>query len=844
MERYNKIPTAPRNELMKILDNASSKRITYIHAPAGYGKSFSIRIWLEHSRIHNAWESINALTGRKPAEFCGRFLAALSTLQPQNAPLKDIITHKSFGKAPFEFAEKALSYFRDFSQAIPHKKYALVIDDLHLITKPSILKQLCRLFWGLPESVKLFILSRSEPPECLSEFIVKDMMSIIDAEYLNFSAEEIKSFFASCDQILTEKQTDDIMSATKGWAIGLNAILLSGYRLRGRKFHSRYLEAFIREQIWENWDLGRKNFMLCVSVEEELSPEFCDYMTGRTDSEEILDDLVRENAFISTDNDNVYYFHHLFQEFLRNMLEKEDERTKSDLYKKAGDWFFEREDYYGAVRHYMNCNNKNGITKALKLMYDYNSPYAAIEDTVWIIHMSVNESIVTEYPFLLEVQAWAAFVEGRGADMEGYIDRYFKQLPKIIIQNPASAQTSLLISCMDYRNSTIDMTKRLKNIPLKWFSKAKGPSFSQNLPFFHKSGRDFSEYANNTEENLSMLKKTIGFVIGEAFEVMSALIKAGIAYEQGELNNAHRLAVYTNANLKESHAPELQFCSYMLLAAILDAQEYGDDAQDILDRASEMIERNKAYYLNDNFRAFVCRIKMADGDTNAALDWIRHFADETRNSLSFYKIYQHFTTARAYIVTGDFNAAILLLKKLQALCEQYRRTIDIIEVNILLAIAYWNRPRGNSNDAFAPLEDAIIKARQYRYTQIFTNDGADLCNMLHKLQKRVVQKGYTGDIGLAEVKNLYVTAVARSKYSCGLTGSRETDGLIFTDRQKTVMFYLNKGLTHKEIGDQMGLKFSSIKSHLILIYKKLNVSNNVDAIVKIRELGLLDGEGV
>jgi DNA-binding NarL/FixJ family response regulator len=38
----------------------------------------------------------------------------------------------------------------------------------------------------------------------------------------------------------------------------------------------------------------------------------------------------------------------------------------------------------------------------------------------------------------------------------------------------------------------------------------------------------------------------------------------------------------------------------------------------------------------------------------------------------------------------------------------------------------------------------------------------------------------------------------------------------------------------------MGLKPSSVKVHVSLIYKKLDVSNITDAIIKMRELSVVD----
>ena len=839
MEHNGSIPAAPRKELMRFFDELSSKRLVYTHAPAGHGKSFSVRMWMTRRAVPCAWVAVNNFSGRKPSEFCERFADALFALQPQNTALKEIAEHKSFATAPFEFMKRALKAFRSF--AADTSEYTLAIDDLHLVTDAYTLKILPDLFLELPDSVTLLVLSRAEPPDSFSEFIVKNMMSVVEAERLRFSESEIKSFFESCGQILTGQQALDIMAATGGWAIGLNAILLSGGYKKGRKLISRYLETFIKEQIWDRWDEWRQDFLLCVSVADELTPDFCDAITGRKDSAEVLNAFVRENAFISVDGENVYRFHHLFLDFLRHGFESKDEKQKNAAFQAAGDWFYEHGNHYRAVEYYIKSGNKKGVTKSLKLMYDYNSPYAAIEDTLSIIRLSVDGSIVDEYPFLLEVQAWTAFVEGRGADMERYLDRYFKQLPKIILQNPASAQTALLLRCMDYRNSMIGITKELRKLPLKLFGQSNTPSLSQNMPLFHRSVRDFSEYALDGDNGFTLFKKTIGVLIGAEYDVIEHLLRGGLAYERGNLSAAYEYAMSANAKIKDSFAPEIQFCSFMLLSAVLEAQGHHTESHSVLDTASAMIERHKAYYLNANFRAFSCRLKLANGDTEAARDWLKHDAEPTQNTLTFYKLYQHFTTARAFIVTGDYNMAILLLKKVLALCEQYRRTLGVIETNILLAIAYWKKVRGAQNNAFEPLEKAILSAREYGYTQVFANEGADLSNMLHKLQKRVIQKDYAGELSSADVKPLYFTALTRAKHSPGLTGGRMPENLAFTQQQQTIMRYINDGLTQKEIAGRIGIKPSSVKVHVKLIYKKLDVSNVTDAIIKMRELGVPDG---
>ncbi|MCL2031339.1 MAG: LuxR C-terminal-related transcriptional regulator [Oscillospiraceae bacterium] len=837
MERTEPGWAAPRTHLMELLDGASVKRLMYIHAPAGYGKTLSTRLWLGRRGGRAAWIAVSESLGRKPAEFCERLAGALCVLQPDNAALAEVVTHKSFSAASFEFLERALHLFR--LSAREEDVCTLVIDDLHRITSPDILQYLPELIFGLPESVTSCILSRAAPPDSFSGLVVKDAIEIVGADPLKFSEPEIRAFFNARGQPLTLRQTRDIMAATDGWVIGLNAILLAGKYQTERKLLAGYLETYVREQIWERWDEERRDFLLRVSVEEELTPEFCDAMTGRRDSADILDALVRENAFISVDRENVYRFHHLFLDFLRHTLERGNDRRKAEFHQKAGGWFYSRGDYYRAVEHYIQCGSKSGIAKGVKAMYDYTSPYISVENTVLIIHLSIDRALVDAYPFLLEPLAWAAFVEGRGADMEGYLDRYFRLLPKIILQNPASAQTSVLVRCMDYRNDLVALMRSLKKLPLKLFAQANTPSLSQNLPLFHRSARDYvCDFMYNFEDGLRVLKKTVGVLLGGEYTVIEALLRAGILYERGDLDAAYEFVLSAGAAVRDGLAPETQFCVFMIHAAVLEAQGHRGDALKILDAAEAMIERHKAYYLNANFRAFRCRLMLSDGDATAAREWLRHDAAPPHGALPFYKLYQHFTTARAYITAGDFNMAILFLKKLQTLCEQYHRPLDVIETNLLLAVAYWKRGRGPQS-AFPFLEAAIVSARLYGFTQVFANEGAEISSMLHKLQKRAMQ-GHAGDVSAAEIKSLYVLTLAQARQSHALPGGRTPGDLTFTERQKTVMRHLNNGLTQKEIGERMGLKTSAVKSHTILIYKKLDVSSGVDAVIKMRELGLLD----
>jgi LuxR family maltose regulon positive regulatory protein len=360
------------------------------------------------------------------------------------------------------------------------------------------------------------------------------------------------------------------------------------------------------------------------------------------------------------------------------------------------------------------------------------------------------------------------------------------------------------------------------------------------MPHFHRSSRDFSEFVYDLDSSITLAEKTIGAVIGSEFIIIKDCLYAGFLYEKGSLTDAYKYAVSANANMQDHFSAELKFCAKAILASIYAAQGQMADNRKILEGIAETIEREKAYYLNDNFEALKCRLKLADGDINAAKDWLIKYPDAPSERITFYKLYCHLTTARALICIHEYNTAMLLLHRVLTLCEEYRRPIDTIETEILLAITYWKKGRGYQQDATEHLEKAIVIAQTYGYTSVFAREGAELTNMLQKIQLRIQKSSYDSPLQNVFVRTLYLDALAESKRFKGLTGGRMPENLKFTKQQMRVMKHLCDGCNYREIAENMGLKYTGVKSHMQLICKKLDVPDSVNAVLKIKETGLLD----
>ena len=61
-----------------------------------------------------------------------------------------------------------------------------------------------------------------------------------------------------------------------------------------------------------------------------------------------------------------------------------------------------------------------------------------------------------------------------------------------------------------------------------------------------------------------------------------------------------------------------------------------------------------------------------------------------------------------------------------------------------------------------------------------------------------------------------------------------------TDRELSVLQYLPSMMTYPEIADQLFVSVNTVKSHLRHLYAKLEVINRRQAVIRARELGLLE----
>jgi len=821
---------APRAELLDKFDKASDKQFVYISAPAGCGKTVSTLLWIQKSGRKTIWLGLDVFDNT-PAAFYRFFCTAFFSVIPQDEDLIQIIITPAFSASPVEYTVEVLSRL-----SFDEHSYALVFDDFHLITDEEIIKSLLYVLRRLPLSVIVMILSRSELPQALSPLKESGRIVFIGASDLAFKNDEIRRYFASHGRFITTEETEEIFSLTEGWAIAVNALVLSGKITADKKLKNNPLEKYIKTQIWNKFDEALRHFMMKTSIVDEFSVKLCEQITGNQKSPQILEMLRNGNIFISRQNEE-YRYHHLFLDFLREEASKEASIVQEALYQRAADYYLGIGDYFNALRYFLKAGESRGIAAALYNFLEHNCQSSSDLSKIYFIN-ELPADILEKNPFLYIICAFSSFLLGNTKKMYYYLDRCYDRINDIEKEYDMFLEGALMVFAVDPRYSFMEQMARFQtDIGLK----AKNlnipktlRSLGHNLPYFHRTFRDFSHYALNMEDHFAEFRLMFFAVLGNDYEIIASGLKSGLLYEKNLLKEAAAL-VEPNP---ETDSAELVFLSRMQIAACSFAMGKEEEAAQCRSGIKSFLEKENLLYLLPVFSAYETKIRLMNGNYAAAKAWLENYFVTETQSPELHKIYLHFTTVRAYILLEDFQKAQKLCEMLKKLAQDFCRLLDSIEAAVLLIIIKW--ATGKKQEAAAMLKASLADAEPYHFIRVFADEGKAILPVLKSLIKESDRENGSYKPGCSYLQEIYLAACEQSKRHKGITCAAGLKPVKLSRRQKYILELLAKGYKNAEIVEMAGLSINTIRSHTKIAYQKLEVNNAMDAILRARELELID----
>ncbi len=308
--------TLVRPRLVRRLDLAGKKPVTWVWAPPGAGKTTLVASYLAARKTRGLWYQVDEGDADVATFFYYLGLAAPRRRRP--LPLLTPEHHE--GIAVF-----ARRFFRElYSRLKP--PFTLVFDNYQDVPPDSALHDvMAETVDEIPTSGRLVFISRSDPPPAFARHRVHQHLEMIDWAQLRFTRTEAAQLARKLAPGRWPRETiRSLHDIADGWCAGL-VLLLDQLRSQGRASpaprepSSEVLFDYFAGEIFKNADPAVQQVLLHTAFLPQVTPAMAVTLTGEPTAGEILATLHEQNYFTNKQalsGEPVYEYHPLFRDFL------------------------------------------------------------------------------------------------------------------------------------------------------------------------------------------------------------------------------------------------------------------------------------------------------------------------------------------------------------------------------------------------------------------------------------------------------------------------------------------------------------------------------------------------
>ncbi|MEM7346475.1 MAG: helix-turn-helix transcriptional regulator, partial [Chloroflexota bacterium] len=433
-----------RPRLLDQLNESLDCTLTFISAPAGFGKTTLLSSWIQQLQSDPplkgitqkiAWLSLDE-SDNHPAHFLSYAIAALQTIHPDlGQPTFDLFT-RYYPDIPSD--EELLKSLINEIATIPDE-FVLIFDDYHLINTQRTHDALTFLLDYQPPQMHLIIASRSDPPLPLARLRARGQLVELRATDLRFTPDEVATFLNQTMGLdLSATNIAALEARTEGWIAGLQLAALSmqdqqdvaGFIANFTGSH-RYIFDYLAEEVLQRQPEPVQHFLLNTSILNHLTGPLCDALMLTSQetapksiltpaSQELLEYLEQTNLFIMPldDQRRWYRYHRLFADFLQNHLQRQIGLSGIvALHRQAADWYEQHGLEAEAVSHAFAVAD---VERAARLIEQQGGTLLSRTELSTLLNWveALPQEMMREQPRLSLFQLWALVFTGQLDEVE------------------------------------------------------------------------------------------------------------------------------------------------------------------------------------------------------------------------------------------------------------------------------------------------------------------------------------------------------------------------------------------------------------------------------------------
>ncbi|MCX7995752.1 MAG: tetratricopeptide repeat protein [candidate division WOR-3 bacterium] len=402
--------TLYRGRLIKLLFQNRNKKLIFLCAGAGYGKTTLIVQFINEAKVPWVYYQLKK-EDSDPAVFLPHLIAGIKSNYPQFG--KNIYKLRQFFNLPPEMSNIVLgTLINEIIQNVNNDTY-LILDDYHALDdSPAINDIILYLLENMPQRLHIIVSSRTNLPFSLASLKSKDEVYEMGPDNFRFTREEIEAFFITLFNIkLKSDEVGWLYEYSEGWPACLRLILQSYETTQGMDrtiFFTRLQENYKKitkdifdyfsTEIFKKEPEENQKFLITCSLLDYLNPAICQVITGRQDARNILEDLAKRNAFIFPIPDGNYRLHALFQEFLKSHFS--DENRKKEIYRLLG-CYNEKENSEAALKYYLLAGDYSSVLRLIEVIGRQLLQHGKYSTLVSSIE-NIPEALLNNHPLVLK----------------------------------------------------------------------------------------------------------------------------------------------------------------------------------------------------------------------------------------------------------------------------------------------------------------------------------------------------------------------------------------------------------------------------------------------------------
>jgi LuxR family maltose regulon positive regulatory protein len=323
--------------------------LTIVSGPPGAGKTMALALWAAAEPATVAWVCLDEFDNR-PGAFWPYVVAALRR--------SGVAVPNTLRAVPRGTDDDGFMLRLTAALAAQDPAVTLVLDDLHLVTEPRVLKGLEFVLRNAGPGLRLVVASRMDPLLPLHRYRLAGQLTEIRASDLAFSTDETGLLLAQHGSTLSADCLESLTERTEGWAAGLRLAAISlgtrpdpGQFVKELMAEDSALIGYLVDEVLNVQPSEVREVLLSTSILELVGADAAVDLTGNERAAGILMTLARTNAFVQPIGSGWYRYHTLFAEMLRLKLRHEYPDRVAALHRRAARWYERNGLLTDAVRH-------------------------------------------------------------------------------------------------------------------------------------------------------------------------------------------------------------------------------------------------------------------------------------------------------------------------------------------------------------------------------------------------------------------------------------------------------------------------------------------------------------